>query len=114
MENSVALPSSDGLLMCWVIWKFACPPHRRTPGWAANPTAQGVSLRGLGASGASRALVLADGVPLSDPLGGWVYWNQIPRTELQAIEVAVGPESDLYGTDALGGAIQLLRRASTG
>jgi len=27
---------------------------RRTPGWSANPTAQGVSLRGLGASGASR------------------------------------------------------------
>ena len=83
---------------------------RRTPGWSANPTSQGVSLRGLGASGASRALVLADGVPLNDPFGGWVYWNQVPRTELEAIEVAAGPESDVYGTDALGGAIQLLRR----
>lgn len=83
---------------------------RRTPGWAANPTSQGVSLRGLGASGASRALVLADGVPMNDPFGGWVYWNRVPRTELEAIEAAVGPESDVYGTDALGGAIQLLRR----
>jgi len=84
---------------------------RRTPGWSANPTAQGVSLRGLGASGASRALVLADGVPMNDPFGGWVYWNRVPRTELEAIEAAVGPESDVYGTDALGGAIQLLRRS---
>ena len=83
---------------------------RRTPGWSANPTSQGVSLRGLGASGASRAVVLADGVPMNDPFGGWVYWNRVPQTELAAIETAVGPESDVYGTDALGGAIQLLRR----
>src|SRR5713226_9156501 len=48
---------------------------RQTPGFSlfrrsgsrtANPTAQGISLRGLGASGASRALVLADGTPLND------------------------------------------------
>jgi outer membrane receptor protein involved in Fe transport len=37
---------------------------RRTGSRAANPTVQGVSLRGLGASGASRALVLMDGLPL--------------------------------------------------
>src|SRR5262245_57994094 len=40
---------------------------RRTGSRMANPTTQGVSLRGLGPSGASRALVLADGLPLNDP-----------------------------------------------
>ena len=51
---------------------------RRTTSRAANPTTQGVSLRGLGASGASRALVLSDGFPLNDPFGGWVYWDRAP------------------------------------
>ena len=68
---------------------------RRTGSRAANPTAQGVSLRGLGASGASRALVLADGLPLNDPFGGWVYWARVPRLSLERVEVlrggAVGP-----------------------
>lgn len=45
---------------------------RRTDSLGANPTAQGVSLRGIGPSGASRTLVLLDGVPLNDPFGGWV------------------------------------------
>src|SRR6185369_1655284 len=45
---------------------------RRSGGLTTNPTAQGVSLRGVGASGASRALVLLDGVPLNSPFGGWV------------------------------------------
>ena len=44
---------------------------RRSDSRSANPTSQGVSLRGLGASGASRALVLYDGAILSDPFGGW-------------------------------------------
>jgi hypothetical protein len=40
---------------------------RRSGSQTANPASQGVSLRGLGASGASRALVLVDGIPINDP-----------------------------------------------
>jgi len=82
---------------------------RRSDSRTANPTSQGVSLRGLGASGASRALVLADGFPLNDPFGGWVYWDRIPGAEIAAIEVAGGGASHLYGSDALGGVVNLLR-----
>src|SRR5512143_374966 len=46
---------------------------RRSDSRTANPTTQGVSLRGVGGSGASRAVVLDDGIPLNDPFGGWVY-----------------------------------------
>jgi len=81
---------------------------RRTGSRTANPTSQGVSLRGLGASGASRALVLADGVPLNDPFGGWVYWSRLPRLEAERIEVLRGGAADLYGSGALGGVIQLV------
>ena len=82
---------------------------RRTTSRAANPTTQGVSLRGLGASGASRALVLSDGFPLNDPFGGWVYWDRVPRVNIGSIEVASGGASHLYGSDALGGVINIIR-----
>lgn len=87
--------------------------YRRSSSRVANPTTQGVSLRGLGASGPSRALVLEDGVPLVDPFGGWVYWDEVPRVELSSVEVFRGGESNLYGSDALGGVIQMLIRVPT-
>lgn len=83
---------------------------RRTGSRVANPTTQGVSLRGAGASGASRALVLENGVPLNDPFGGWVYWDRVPRAAVGRIEVAEGGASDLYGSDAMGGVINVLTR----
>ncbi len=61
---------------------------RRSGSETTNPTTMGVSLRGLGASGASRAVVLEDGLPLNDPFGGWVYWGRVPRTAIESVEVA--------------------------
>jgi outer membrane receptor protein involved in Fe transport len=83
---------------------------RRSSSIVANPTTQGVSLRGAGASGASRTLVLADGVPLNDAFGGWVYWDRIPREAIDRIEIVRGGSSDLYGSDALSGVINVLTR----
>lgn len=83
---------------------------RRTTSRVANPTTQGVSLRGLGASGPSRALVLEDGIPFVDPFGGWIYWDRVPRTEIASLEVFRGGSSNLYGSDALGGVVELLTR----
>ena len=83
---------------------------RRTTSRAANPTTQGAGLRGLSASGASRALVLADGVPLNDPFGGWVYWSRIPMAAVDRVEVMRGSGSDLYGADAVAGVVQVLTR----
>lgn len=83
---------------------------RRSGSRFAHPTAQGVSLRGIGASGASRALVLDDGVPLNDPFGGWIYWSLVPLESIDRVEVLRGGGSDLYGASALGGVIQLVRR----
>ncbi len=83
---------------------------RRTGSLASNPTSQGVSLRGVGSSGASRAIVLDDGVPLNDPFGGWVYWDRVPKESIEAVEVVQGGISDLYGPGALGGVINIIRR----
>lgn len=85
---------------------------RRSGSRSANPTSQGVSLRGVGASGASRALVLDDGIPLNDPFGGWIYWGRIPRVAIDRIEVVRGGASDLYGSGAMGGVVQFIRRTN--
>ncbi len=86
---------------------------RRSSGLVAHPTTQGVSLRGIGPSGASRSLALWDGLPLNDPFGGWIYWNRLPLLSIESAEVVRGATSQLYGSSALGGTIQLLPRAAS-
>jgi outer membrane receptor protein involved in Fe transport len=81
---------------------------RRTSSLAAHPTAQGVSLRGIGPSGVSRTLVLLDDVPFNDPFGGWVYWTRIPLNNTERIEIVDGPSSSLYGNYAMGGVINIM------
>src|SRR5262249_53514931 len=65
LSNTAALTLDDTLRQVEGFSLF-----RRSGSRTANPTSQGVTLRGIGASGASRALVLADGIPLNDPFGG--------------------------------------------
>lgn len=81
---------------------------RRSDSLVANPTTQGVSLRGLGPSGASRSLVLLDGVPLNDPFGGWVTWTKLPREAITRVEVVPGGGAAAWGNGALGGVIQIV------
>ena len=81
---------------------------RRTSSLASHPTAQGVSLRGIGPSGVSRTLVLVDGVPINDPFGGWVYWSRMPLESAERIEVVDGSTSSLYGNYAMGGVINFI------
>jgi outer membrane receptor protein involved in Fe transport len=83
---------------------------RRSGSRTANPTAQGASLRGVGGSGASRALVLDDGIPLNDPFGGWIFWGRVPLAALDRVEVLRGGASDVYGSGAMSGVVQFVRR----
>jgi outer membrane cobalamin receptor len=86
---------------------------RRSSSRVANPTTQGVTLRGVSGSGASRTLVVADGWALNDPFGSWVYWNRIPLAAIDRVEIVRGATGDLYGTEALGGVIQVLTLDAT-
>ncbi len=86
---------------------------RRSGSRYANPTSQGVSLRGVGPSGASRASVLVDGIPLNDPFGGWVYWGRVSRESIERTEILRGGASSLYGSDALGGVVNVITRKSS-
>jgi outer membrane receptor protein involved in Fe transport len=86
---------------------------RRTSSLAAQPTTQGVSLRGIGPSGQSRTLVLLDGVPFNDPFGGWVYWTRVPLISVDRIEVTEDTTSSLYGNYAMGGVINIVTSRPT-
>jgi outer membrane receptor protein involved in Fe transport len=86
---------------------------RRTSSLAAQPTTQGVSLRGIGPSGQSRTLVLLDGIPFNDPFGGWVYWTRVPLISVDRIEVTDDTTSSLYGNSAMGGVINIVTSRST-
>jgi len=85
---------------------------RRSSSMVANPTTQGVSLRGLGSSGASRTLVLWDGVPVNDPFGGWVYWTQFVPDAIQSVEISRGASTSLFGDRAMSGAIGIFSRSA--
>jgi outer membrane receptor protein involved in Fe transport len=81
---------------------------RRTSSWVANPTTEGTTLRGLGSTAASRTLVLSDQVPLNDAYGGWIHWNEIPALAVRNVELMRGGASDLYGSSAIGGVIDVV------
>jgi iron complex outermembrane receptor protein len=87
---------------------------RRSSSAIADPTSQGLSLRGVGPSAVSRALVLRDGIPANDPFGGWMYWRSISPLALERIEIAPSGASALFGNFALGGAVDLVSRPITG
>src|SRR5262245_59468080 len=86
---------------------------RRTSSLVAQPTTQGVSLRGIGPSGQSRTLVLLDGIPFNDPFGGWVYWTRVPLASVDRIEMTDGTTSSLYGNYAMGGVINIITSRPT-
>ena len=86
---------------------------RRASSLVAQPTTQGVSLRGIGPSGQSRTLVLLDGIPFNDPFGGWVYWTRVPLLSVDRIEVTDDTTSSLYGNSAMGGVINIVTTRPT-
>jgi outer membrane cobalamin receptor len=77
-------------------------------GIEAHPTADNVSMRGLGGI---HALVLVDGVPLNDPFFGYVQWGRIPLESIDRVEVVRGGGSPLWGNFAMGGVINVVTRA---
>ncbi len=80
---------------------------RRSDARSANPTSQGVTLRGLGGNASSRALLFLDDVPQADPFGGWVSWPSYDALNLASIRVRKGGGQASVGPGALAGVIEL-------
>lgn len=80
---------------------------RRSDSRSANPTSQGITLRGIGGNASSRALLILDGVPQADPFGGWVAFPAYATERLGRIRVTRGGGSGFYGPGALAGTVEL-------
>lgn len=80
---------------------------RRSDSRSANPTSQGATLRGLGGNASSRVLLLLDGVPQTDPFGGWVSWPAYSPERLGEARITRGGGSGVHGPGALAGTIEL-------
>ncbi len=82
-----------------------------------------ISTRGGAGSNASvflrgtnnaQSLVLIDGVRVESALFGGATWATIPLSLIDHIEIIFGPQSSLYGSDAIGGVIQIFTKQGDG
>jgi outer membrane receptor protein involved in Fe transport len=81
---------------------------RRSSSLVANPSSQGISLRALGSTSASRTLITEDDVPLNDAFADTVHWQEQPELAIKSIELMRGGASDLYGSSAIGGVVNVV------
>ncbi len=58
--------------------------------------------------------VLVDGIRMGSVTSGTVAWEFLPLEQIERIEIARGPNSALYGSEAIGGVIQIFTRRGTG
>ncbi len=80
---------------------------RRSDSRSSNPSAQGVTLRALGGNATSRTLVLLDGVPMADPMFGYVPLSALAPERLSSVRVTRGGGAGAFGAGAVAGAIEL-------
>lgn len=82
---------------------------RHYQGILSSSTTNSVTMRGLvGTEG--RVLILRDGVPINDSYGGAVEWNEVDVDDIERIEVVRGAGSALYGSNAMGGVINIITK----
>jgi vitamin B12 transporter len=58
--------------------------------------------------------VLIDGVRIGSATSGGAPWSDIALSQIERIEVVRGPRSSLYGSDAIGGVIQIFTKKGLG
>lgn len=63
---------------------------------------------------ANQTLILVDGVRLGSATAGTTAIEFLPVEQIERIEIVRGPRSGVYGSDAIGGVIQIFTRRSNG
>lgn len=62
----------------------------------------------------SHTLVLVDGLRLNSATTGTTAFEHIPVNQIAKIEIVPGPSSGLYGSEAIGGVIQIFTKSGQG
>ena len=95
--------------------RHAADALRALPGVEVNRTGgvgalTQVRIRG---SEGNHTLVLVDGVKLGDPSGGEFDFANMLADDLERIEVLRGPQSSIFGSNAIGGVINIITKTAT-
>ncbi|MEP9400692.1 TonB-dependent receptor [Sphingomonas silueang] len=107
LERGRILDSASGRLEDVLRDVAGLQQFRRSDSRSANPTSQGITLRGIGGNASSRALLLLDGVPQADPFGGWVAFPAYATDRLGRVRITRGGGSGVAGPGALAGTIEM-------
>ncbi len=89
---------------------------RAVPGLGVVEYGMPGSLTSLFTRGANstQTLVLIDGVRMNSPYFAGYDWSGLTTESIDRIEIARGPFSALYGSDAIGGVVQIFTRPGAG
>ena len=68
----------------------------------------------LRGSNSDHVLVLIDGIRVASPHTGAYAWELLPLAQIQRVEIVRGPRASVYGSDAIGGVIQIFTRRDPG
>ena len=97
--------------------RFVSDALRTVPGVAVNRTSgfgSSTDVRIRGAE-ANQTLVLIDGIEVNDPaLSSQFNFGNLLVTDIDRIEILRGPQSVLYGSDAVGGVVNIITKKGKG
>ena len=96
-------------------FNFAVDAVAAAPGVTVNQngTFGGVANVRIRGAASEQTLVLVDGVPVNDPStpGGGYDFARMDTGMIERIEILKGPQSSLWGSDAIGGVVSIITRA---
>jgi outer membrane receptor for ferrienterochelin and colicins len=72
-----------------------------------NITGSALSIQGVGRHNVK---ILVDGVPMTGRVDGTIDLSQLPLYNTERVEIVEGPMNTLYGSDALGGVVNIITR----
>jgi vitamin B12 transporter len=95
-------------------YDFAIDAIAAAPGVTVNQNGAfgGVATVRIRGAASEQTLVLIDGVPVNDPTspGGGFDFASLDTADIRRIEVLRGPQSVLWGSDAIGGVLNIITR----